>query len=400
MPIKKEYKYLLFILVWILVEWLSCEWKLSFSFHLLGYYLGNVPSLIRWYQYTGVIGGTVWILWVNFIFLYIIDSQKRISRCKIWIYSIVAIIPLCISFFLHFTPVETQRTEKICALNLNDTLSNKVQLINAINYLSATPFDSTCSFIVMPETICYLPASSIPYNIYFSAIKSLLKQRAPQTSIIFGASTQNLGEGASFDDINRFNMVLCCDTSGLTNYRNKTLLVPFGEFIPYKSVFGKIPNIEEIASNSTVYEEKYDTVFCKNSMCILPLICYELYFSNHIAKYIRKNNIEVIITVSNDNSVKDSLFAQQFIRMARTQAVTFAKPFIKSAISGFSFIISPRGKMLSKSHFNSLELIEATVPLNSCVTLFARIGNTATFLYWITLFLIVIIIEWYGMKRA
>jgi apolipoprotein N-acyltransferase len=397
MPLKKEYKYLLFVLVWILVEWLSCEWELSFSFHILGYCLGNVPLVTQWYQYTGVIGGSIWILWLNFIFLYIIDSVKERNKHKIWIYSIISLIPLCVSFFLYLTPFTTQRMEKVCVLNLsdNDTFNERTQLIDAINYLSVASFDSTDSFIIMPETICYLPASAIPYNVYFSTIKLLLKRRAPQASVMFGASTQDLSKGASFNDVDFFNMVLCCDTSGLTNYRNKMLLVPFGEFIPYKGFFGKIPDIEKIVHNSTLHERKYDTIFCKRNMCILPLICYELYFSNHIANYIRKNKIEIIITVSNDHSVKDSLFAQQFVRMAQVQAVTFAKPIIKSATHGFSFIISPEGKVLSKSHFNSVELIEASTPLNNKITLFARMGNTAAFLYWIILLLTMIITEYY-----
>ena len=392
-PVRKEYKYMFFILLWILVEWLSCEWELSFSFHILGYCLGSVPLITQWYQYTGVMGGSIWILWTNFMFLYIIDSIKERKKHKIWAYSIIAAIPLCVSFLIYLTPVAVQHTEKVCALNMSDkdTLHKRIPLINAIDYLSTAPFDSTDAFIVLPESICYLPASAVPYNVYFSTIELLLKQRAPQTSIIFGASTQDLSKGASFNNVDFFNMVLCCDTSGLTNYRNKMLLAPFGEFIPYKVLFGKIPGVEKIIHNSILYDRKYDTIFCKRNMYILPLICYELYFSNHIANYIRKNKVEIIITVSNDNCVKDSLFTQQFVRMAQVQAVTFAKPIVKSAMHGFSFIISPKGKILSKSHFNSVEFIEAIIPLNNKVTLFARIGNTAVFLYWIVLFLIMII---------
>ena len=347
-------------------------------------------------------GGSIWILWTNFMFLYIIDSIKERKKHKIWAYSIIAAIPLCVSFLIYLTPVAVQHTEKVCALNMSDkdTLHKRIPLINAIDYLSTAPFDSTDAFIVLPESICYLPASAVPYNVYFSTIELLLKQRAPQTSIIFGASTQDLSKGASFNNVDFFNMVLCCDTSGLMNYRNKMLLVPFAEFIPYKGFFGKIPDIEKITQNPTLHDRKYDTIFCKRNTCILPLICYELYFSNHIANYIRKNKVEIIIAVSNDRSAKDLLFTKQFVRMAQVQAVTFAKPIVKSATHGLSFIVSPNGKVLAKSNFNSIELVEAIVPLNNKVTLFARMGNTAIFLYWVILFLIIIITERYEINTS
>lgn len=47
LKISLRVKYLLFSLIWLLVEWLSFEWELAFPFLSLGYYLGNNFWLVQ-----------------------------------------------------------------------------------------------------------------------------------------------------------------------------------------------------------------------------------------------------------------------------------------------------------------------------------------------------------------
>jgi apolipoprotein N-acyltransferase len=258
LTIKKNYKYFLFILVWIFVEWLSFEWELAFPFHVLGYYLGNTPFLIHWYQYTGVLGGSIWILLVNIAIIKLLD--KKTAKISKWGYAFLAIAPLGISTKMHFLPIDATRSEKILvvATKKGDGYGNTA-FHDTFDRIS-TVLDREVFLVVCPESFCYLPASSFPHNHYFSAIKRTLKQRAPYAGIIFGATTQDVKGKPSFSYTGLFNMVICCDTSGLVAFRNKTRLASFGEFIPYKKLFGKIPNIKTIVANPLVYKNEYDNI--------------------------------------------------------------------------------------------------------------------------------------------
>ena len=58
-----------FIAVWISMEFLHLNWDLSWPWLTLGNVFANFPSLIQWYEYTGVLGGSFWVLSVNVLFL-------------------------------------------------------------------------------------------------------------------------------------------------------------------------------------------------------------------------------------------------------------------------------------------------------------------------------------------
>jgi apolipoprotein N-acyltransferase len=383
LAIKKGYKYFLFILVWIFVEWLTFEWKLAFPFHVLGYYLGNTPFLIHWYQYTGVLGGSVWILLVNIAIIKLLDKKAtKISKCG---YFFLAIVPLGVSAKIYFSPASTSRSEKVLvvATKKERGYSNTV-FRDALDRISAS-IDKDVFLVICPESICYLPTSSFPHNFYFSAIKQTFKQQAPRASIIFGATTQDVKGRPSFSYKGLFNMAICCDTSGLVFFRNKMQLAPFGEFIPYEKFFGKIFDIKKIVPNPLIYKSEYDNIFTINNVQILPLICYELYFSNYIAEYIRKRNIELIVAISNDYYIYKPVFAQQLIRMSRTQAISFHKSVVKSTNHGISLIISPKGEIVASSNFNASEIISAEVSISNKLTLYGKYGNAVACLLCLAL---------------
>ena len=43
-------------------------WDLNWPWLTLGNVFANQPSWIQWYSYTGVLGGTIWVLVLNYMF--------------------------------------------------------------------------------------------------------------------------------------------------------------------------------------------------------------------------------------------------------------------------------------------------------------------------------------------
>jgi apolipoprotein N-acyltransferase len=386
-------KYFLFAFVWISIEWLTFEWELAFPFHTIGYYLGNAPVLIQWYQYIGVLGGSAWILFINIAVLKWLDI-KAIKTVK-WGYVIIAVIPIVVSVWLYLSQETPKRTEKLLAVSVkfdkehtdNNTFHNTLTLLSSA-------LDTHVFLAVCPESICYLPSTSFPHNTYFSSIKKVLKQQAPEAGVVFGASTQDIQGEASFHNKNYFNMALCCNVTGWVGFRNKVRLVPFGEFIPYKAFLGRVPSISSLVKEPLIYKDKYDLTISINGIEILPLICYELYFYNIIAKHIQNTNIALLVAISNDHAISQPIFAQQLIRMTKVQAISFQKSIIKSAEFGISLIISPQGKTLAQSKHNTSETISTEAPINNSRTLFGKHGNYMAYLFTLILFLLISLLHY------
>jgi apolipoprotein N-acyltransferase len=55
-----------FISLWISFEYLHHFWDLSWPWLTLGNALAQYPWAAQWYEYTGIFGGSLWILMVNF----------------------------------------------------------------------------------------------------------------------------------------------------------------------------------------------------------------------------------------------------------------------------------------------------------------------------------------------
>ncbi len=60
--------YAAFIAYWIAFEYGHLNWELTWPWLTLGNSFAEWPSLVQWYEYTGVFGGGLWILLLNLLF--------------------------------------------------------------------------------------------------------------------------------------------------------------------------------------------------------------------------------------------------------------------------------------------------------------------------------------------
>ena len=89
---------------WMLFEFIHLNWQLSWPWLSLGNVFAAHPEWIQWYEFTGVSGGTLWILLSNVLVYEIIQSirlKHLLSKTLIKI-SILLLMPLLFSFFNLF----------------------------------------------------------------------------------------------------------------------------------------------------------------------------------------------------------------------------------------------------------------------------------------------------------
>ena len=89
---------------WIVFEKFHLNWEFSWPWLNLGNVFSEKILWIQWYEYTGVFGGTLWVLIVNYFFFSLFEFWKKNNRInpKILSFSVLSLsIPIIISMLLY-----------------------------------------------------------------------------------------------------------------------------------------------------------------------------------------------------------------------------------------------------------------------------------------------------------
>ena len=156
----------------------------------------------------------------------------------------------------------------------------------------------------------------------------------------------------------------------------KVKLVPFGEFLPFEKILGRI-GLKSLSNNYQSFNKgKFREIISIDNeefkFKILPLICYEIIYSGNIFK---DNNFDYIVNVSEDGWFGDSIGPHQHFTHSIFRAIESGKYILRSANNGISAIINPTGiteKKIELEQIGYIDFYETRV-LNE--TIFSRYGN-------------------------
>lgn len=187
--------------------------------------------------------------------------------------------------------------------------------------------------------------------------------------------------GSSAYDYKIYNsLALLDDEAQVVDLYSKNHLVPFGEYIPFRSI---LPSFIRPVTNMVAEfgrGEKYQTISPENFPEFAPLICYEIIFSDNI---VRKNNdLKWIVLLTFDGWYGNSTGPYQHLAAAQMRAIEEGITVIRAANSGISAVISPFGEILAKLDLNERGTLDFEFIPTKRDTLFGAYGNL---LMWIVL---------------
>lgn len=225
-------------------------------------------------------------------------------------------------------------------LNEKYAAKNFYKLIDLI-HSSNKPY---INLIICPETaIDFL----LKYN---SQAKNYIKNSLyPGQLMILGAP--RLGENNKI-----YNSALLLNSDAkLLAYSDKIHLVPFGEYLPFKSF---LPNIN-IFSDYSPGKSRYSIALNKN-LNYLSLICYEAIFPDEL-KY-RGPKANFIVNITNDAWYGFSSGPFQHFRQAQLRAIEQHLPLIRVGNNGISAVIDSYGRIVKKLGLNKSGAIVVSIP--------------------------------------
>ena len=197
--------------------------------------------------------------------------------------------------------------------------------------------------------------------------------------ILFGINTH--------DQISKeyYNSLIIVDNNfRILHQYNKQKLVPFGEFLPFEFFLNKI-GLKKITQGHGSFSkgvEQNDMII--DNINILPLICYEIIFTELIQKANDNNNL--IVNISEDGWFGNTIGPHQHFAKAIFRSIENNTFLLRSANKGISAIINNKGEVSKMLNINETGSIEMDIPL-----LTAKYKNKNDLIFFILLFTYLII---------
>ncbi|MGH3244779.1 MAG: apolipoprotein N-acyltransferase [Trebonia sp.] len=182
--------------------------------------------------------------------------------------------------------------------------------------------------------------------------------------------------GAVLQDPLRNAGVLWLPGKGPTTRYLKRQLVPFGEYIPFRSLISKITSLTSL--QPVDFTPGHQTVvFDVGQIKLGDVICYEVAFDDLVRSEVSAGS-NVLAVQSNDATFERegpiTEESGQQLAMARLRAVEFDRAVVYSSTTGYSAIIAQDGQVIERSGLWQQAELEARVPLLTHITLAERLG--------------------------
>ena len=247
---------------------------------------------------------------------------------------------------------------------------------------------SKAQLIIMPETALPMLASQIPSQ-YVQALKD--HAITNQGDILIGAVEGVAGANKNDASQNEyFNSVLSIGVAPTQTYR-KSHLVPFGEFIPLKSIFGwiykdwlNIPLSD--LSRGGLKQQPMEVAGQK----VAVNICYEDVFGEEIIRQLPQATL--LVNASNDAWYGESLAAYQHMQFSQARAIETGRVMLRATNTGATAMINPQGKIIAHLPHFSRAILNVDAQGYTGATPYVRWGN------WPLIILLLIAAVWLLIK--
>ncbi|MDX2196899.1 MAG: apolipoprotein N-acyltransferase [Cytophagales bacterium] len=387
----------LFVSLWTAYEYLHHRWDLSWPWLTLGNVLAMAHPLAQWYEYTGTMGGTVWILTVNYLLFYYLQHKSSIHLA----YPGMAFtLPVVISLFMYYNHTDKGIKANMVVVQPNidpykekfsgtpEFIPYSVQLQRLIN-LSKSKIDSATVLVAWPETslphgydedvLSTLPVIDTLWNMCKGGKDAVLLTGADTYKIYTTeydkTVTSRFIQGYGWFDY--FNTAVLMEPMKKNQYYHKCKLVPGVEQMPFLHLF---PILETFAINmggitgSLGRTNDKTTFVTSKGQSYVPCICYESIYGELLSRAV-KDGGKAIIIITNDGWWGHTPGHVQHFEYAKLRAIETRKSVARAANTGISCFINQRGDVLQKSEYWKQDVLKNEVYLNNNQTIYSLAGD-------------------------
>ena len=249
--------------------------------------------------------------------------------------------------------------------------------------------DKGAALVIWPES-----AFAGDYHAESTLVQALADQIANHHQDRQGAG-QLLTGILRFDAQNQLrNSALLLAEDGTSTLYDKTHLVPFGEYVPWRF----IPFIDAIAGPTDFIEgDAVRPIFVPEIGLVLPLICYEAIFPALTGTATERPHI--IVNLTNDGWFGHTAGPYQHLAQTRMTAISYGIAVIRVANGGISAVFDGKGRQEMALPLGVTGTFDVPRPAVFAPTLFARFGWMISLALFIVIFMLAIGLDRLPQKR-
>jgi len=404
------------IAFYISMEFLHQTWDLSFPWMSLGNGLSGMHQLAQWYEYTGVYGGSFWILLSNILAYeaYVAyrtgNDFSKLRPSFIWL--LVVLLPSAYSLTRYFQYEEKQVPVNVVTVQPNIDPNDKFGRISSIAQLdiliklSDSMAQPNTEYFLWPETAIPDPTdeaqirNSAPYITTLSFL-SKYKNGTLVTgieSVKFYQDKETIsarptGNGGFYDV---FNAAMQIENSANVQFYHKSKLVPGVEKMPFPSALSFLgPVFKGFGGSVGSYgwQDKPGVFYAYSGIGVAPVVCYESIWGGWIGEAV-KNGAQFIAVITNDGWWGNTSGKNQHLLYAKLRAIETRRYVVRSANTGISCFINQRGDITQQSKWWTRTALKGNINLNDELSFYVLHGDYIPRIFCVLAAILVLILPY------
>ena len=396
--------YFSLFIYWLSFEYLHMNWDLTWPWLTLGNGFAAWANMVQWYEYTGVFGGTIWIILANiYLFKFLSEDFNRKRGAQL---AGIILLPLAASISIYYSYTEKENSIEVIAVQPNidpynekfSGMSSKEQLDKMLRLAQPLVSDKT-ALVICPETALANGIWKIDLlNDY--EVNTIRKFVEPNPNLNFltgltlyemypdveskSATARKFRDSNSYFDV--YNAAMQINNRSAIQFHYKSKLVPGVEKMPFPAIFGLLDDfaIDLGGTAGSLGMQAHPSVFRSGKITAAPVVCYESVYGDYVREYINQG-ANIICIMTNDGWWEDTPGYRQHCQYARLRAIEERRSIARSANTGISCFIDQRGEIHQATKWWMPTAIKANLNLNEERTFYARCGDFPAYIALIAL---------------
>ena len=403
--------YIFLAVMWIAWERVYFDLDISWPWLVLGNAFARSLQSIQWYEFTGTLGGSLWIWASNLLVFGLMVSLSNGSwafryntKARIsFVSACVAVIalPMLLSRYMYAAYEEKEDPMEVLIAQPNIDPYNKFEampqsrqtaiLLEQIEKtLPDRKADTTGTLspmlVLAPETFTGdIVTNDLSRSLTYRRFEEFLKDY-PETSLLFGASSYTYydqPEAPSYNArkirdrrwVESHNSALVLDGTGRSGIYHKSKLVVGVEMMPYPALFHKVDDMLGGVMGRCVGQDHASVLYC-GTVPFGCAVCYESVYGEYFTGYV-KEGARFMTVITNDAWWGDTPGYRQHLSYSSLRAIETRRSIARCANTGISAIIDQRGVVHEHTGWWEPAVIRGSVNMNDEITLFVKYGDIA-----------------------
>lgn len=352
--------------LWMLSEWLRGTLFTGFPWLALGYSQAPFSPLAGFAPVVGVYGISLLLIMSAALLFFCFD--KGFKR---WRYGLPLLLIWGGGYGLQLVDWVKPQGEPVSVSLLQGNIPQDMKwrpdhLENTMETYAKLILESDSRLIVTPEISIPLFSDAIPpaYLSYLAA-----HARHNDGDVLIGLAERDHSDGDAY-----YNTMFSFGSSPQQSYR-KHHLVPFGEYIPLKPLFGWVIQVLQIPLSDFSRGGLDQQPMAIAGQRVAINICYEDVFGEEIIYQLPQATL--LVNVSNDAWFGRSIGPRQHLQISQMRALETGRYMLRATNTGVTAIIDERGRVLDTIEIFTTAALHGSAQGFSGATPYVRMGNYA-----------------------